>query len=398
MGSIGYAGGRGAVLSRFIERGRALWARRPDHPTIVVDSALIDALTRCGFDVQVYINSYDDLKNFLKRPEHGYSNFANFASEETRWFPIDLRVEGLEDIMRLPISSEHKARIITALLRSYLVPWSGLWLKSEPEFTEYWTRLINVLSREFHPYFIIGDSHTQIYTRVFKYRGKFTIPFQMVCLATSARGLISPTSRSGAGGRVSKLAAALQTGIPRTSTFLKFGQVDVEFVFDFHRVKNKKASFDVEEWRSYMSETIDRYLEFISSAFTPERTFLLGIFPPALSNEALARGYVNDHIVETEGINTIADTKAFIATLQYPDKHVRTNLYREFNAKLFRRAKGRGFVCLDEFDDLLDETGVVALKFIPNHEGADHHLGYAATRPVAETNIKRGFRRFAEIA
>jgi hypothetical protein len=139
-------------------------------------------------------------------------------------------------------------------------------------------------------------------------------------------------------------------------------------------------------------------LEFISTVFSPRPTFLLRIFLPALSGEALSRGYVNDHMVDTEGINTIAKTKEFIATLEYPDKQLRTNLYREFNERLFCGARKEELVVLDDFDNFLDTSGLVALKFIPNHQGEDHHLGFQATRAVAESTLKRGFRRFAETA
>ena len=162
-----------------------------------------------------------------------------------------------------------------------------MWHLLPNEFEKFWLGVINLLSRDFRPYVIIGDSHCHIYCRMIESRSNIYVPIPLICYATSARGLVSKTSRSGAGVRIARMASALSQSRTSVPVIVKFGQVDVEFVFDFHRTKFGGVNFDEKEWVAYLGKSVDSYVQFVDEHFQKLKFRALGIFPPALVDDVL---------------------------------------------------------------------------------------------------------------
>ncbi|HTK35258.1 MAG TPA: hypothetical protein VL358_08250 [Caulobacteraceae bacterium] len=236
------------------------------------------------------------------------------------------------------------------------------------------------------PIAVVGDSHSaQLVRRA--WRGeRWMLPLHLLCTGASARGLDNPEAASGAGARVRAFLDTLAS-TPMPVVF-KFGQVDVEFVFAFKRLETGAVAFDGKAFEAFADETIARYLAFLAMVTPPAlrpHARVAGLFPPALSDAAWRKGYVNAHIAALHGP---ADPKALaegLARLELPSLAERTALHKAFNRRLFAAALAAGFAPLFGFDALLGPDGTAATRFLGKARGANHHLGYAATRrPVLD--------------
>jgi hypothetical protein len=236
------------------------------------------------------------------------------------------------------------------------------------------------------PYAVVGDSHSaQLVRRAWR-DDRWLLPLHQLCTGASARGLANPEAAAGAGAKVRAFLDAL-AGAPMP-VVLKFGQVDIEFVFTFKRLETDATAFDERAFDAFAEETVDRYVAFLQEAVPKPlraRTWVAGVFPPALSDRAWREGYVNAHIADLHGP---ADTKALragLARLELPPLAERTRLHKAFNTRLFGAADAAGFKVMFGFKALLDEGGAVRPRYLGRARGGNHHLGYAATRaPVLE--------------
>ena len=236
------------------------------------------------------------------------------------------------------------------------------------------------------PLAIVGDSHsTHLVRRA--WRGeRWMLPLHRLCTGASARGLINPEAAAGAGGRVRGFLEALApTPMP---VVFKFGQVDVEFVFTFKRLETGAAAFDAGAFDAFAAETVERYIAFLTEA-TPAAlrpwAWVAGLFPPALSDAAWRRGYVNAHIAALHGPAEPDALMKGLADLELPSLLERTRLHKAFNRRLFQAAVAAGFSPFYGYDALLGADGTVAKRLLGRAGGANHHLGYAASRaPLVE--------------
>src|SRR5437660_3772786 len=81
-------------------------------------------LESSGFDAERYRNSYPDLAAALRNDEEAIIHFCEHCDDSTRHFPLTVNPNGLAAISDSRLSIDLKARIFSALLASYCVPWS----------------------------------------------------------------------------------------------------------------------------------------------------------------------------------------------------------------------------------------------------------------------------------
>lgn len=225
------------------------------------------------------------------------------------------------------------------------------------------------------PLAVVGDSHSTHLVRRSLRDGRWLLPLHLLCTGASARGLANPAALAGAGSR----ARAFLADAPAMPVVFMFGQVDVEFVHAFKRLEAGAAPFDDAGFEAFADETVARYVGFLAEA-TPDRlkpqARIATIFPPALSDAAWRQGYVNAHIAHLHGPADMAG----LGALEIPSLQHRTRLHARFNAKLARAARAAGFGVLDVFEPLLGTDGALKRSLLGRGRGANHHLGYAASR------------------
>ena len=191
--------------------------------------------------------------------------------------------------------------------------------------------------------------------------------------------------------RLARMASVLSKAKFAGPIIFKFGQVDVEFVYDFHRTQVRQIEFDERHWRAYLNKSVENYVVFVAEHFRQLSCRAVGIFPPALADDVLKSGYANAHVAATEGVADLSELVNSLRTLEFPDKVHRTLLHREFNQMLKRRANEAGVPYFDDFGFFLGGDGLLDYAFIPTHRGTDHHLERQATRTVAIRIITKIF-------
>ena len=230
------------------------------------------------------------------------------------------------------------------------------------------------------PYAVVGDSHSSHLVRRGRRDGRWLLPLHRFCTGASARGLINPDAAAGAGAKV-RAFLELLAAEPYPVLF-KFGQVDIEFIFTFKRLEDDAVAFDEAAFDAFCAETVERYMAFLAEA-TPAPLKPLarvaGVFPPALSDAAWRQGYVNAHIADLHGPSA-RDLPSRLARLEIPPLGARTRLHARFNERLYTAARAAGFRAFDTFEVLLDPDGTAARRYLGRAAGANHHLGYAASR------------------
>ena len=189
--------------------------------------------------------------------------------------------------------------------------------------------------------------------------------------------------------RLSALAAALNSYGSDVPMLFNFGQVDVEFVFNFERIKNEDFSFSIERFDAFCDVSATAYMDFIGANFIGRKVHIMGLLPPALVDDAWLKGYVNAHVVATESSQALDDVLDGAKNLEIPSLLERTRLHQRYNELLRMKACGHNFEFVDSLPHFLGKDDVLDPKFIPTHKGADHHLEEPPSIATAEGLIKR---------
>jgi hypothetical protein len=335
-----------------------------------------DALFQAGFSPLAYRSAYDDLAKSLQDDHAATLHFVAYCREDTRPFPIHLALEGLRRLFQLRVSLRFKANVAVAVLNSVCAPSSPLWNDSASIQRAFWGDLLAILRQAGKPYFIIGDSHAHLYRRIVCRKDGLLIPIPIQCLASSAMGLSNAASRSGAGTRLAQLGRALAevSAFSEIPILFKFGQVDVEFVFNFDRIKNDQFKFCGDKFGLFCLRSVDSYLDFVSEHFSGNCVSIISLFPPALSDASWREGYANAHVVAIESSQGLDEVIAGVQKLEIPSLPERTRLHAYYNRLLREKAAQKKFGFLHDFPYFLGQDGVLDPSFIPTHRGTDHHL------------------------
>ncbi len=357
--------------------------------------AVSGALFEAGFSPSAYRLAYDDLAQALPCDNAATLHFIAFCQTDMRPFPIDLRLQGLRRLFTLRAPALFKARAAVALLNVHCAPSSPLWSAAPETQGAFWAELMCILRLVGAPYLIVGDSHSNLYRRIVIDQQRLLIPVPILCSGCSALGLANPNSRSGAGARLTQLGCALAQSSAAASVpiLFDFGQVDVEFVFNFDRVRRAQRQFLNEEFERFCKRSVEAYLDFVAANFRAESSSVISIFPPALSDASWREGYVNAHVVALESGQDLDAVVAGVRELEIPSLKARTHLHDDYNQLLRNAALHRGLGFLDAFRSFLQPDGSLDPRFIPSHRGSDHHLEEKPAAPVIDALIAKHLRR-----
>jgi len=346
----------------------------------------IGLLYKAGYCPEAYRDHFDDLANLDWASKDALNHFLRHGLDERRHFPIALDRDALVALAGLPISdTDFKAKLLSHLAHQL---FAGLKPPFDDAVTQSWPTVIRLAPHRARPFFLTGDSHACHLDLTGHRNGAWLLPIHMPCTAGSAAGLDNAASRSGYGDRLRAITQTIAS-LPGTDSLpflFQFGQVDIEFVYHFHRVRDGRNALDLSHYRAFCDDRLERYSRFVSGLFSPDqrsRVFLTSIFPPALSDEAWSRGYVNGDIVREETDVSYEALAAGIRTLDIADFQQRTEIHLYFNAGLKAACQRAGFGYLDVATGLLGQDGLVDPRYIvPETKGFDHHLDGRRTHPV----------------
>lgn len=235
--------------------------------------------------------------------------------------------------------------------------------------------LVALLAGDPHhiPGLMIGDSHVAFLTHVAPMMAAGILPAPILCNGASARGLGNPDSSANYGGLILQRLDELGSMLLHRPVLFKFGQVDIEFVFDMKRIRHGQKAYDPAAARAFIEQTVQRYAAFldICRSRCRARIMVVSAFPPTLGDAVVQSGYVNAHIAFMNGEADPAAFRRDLASLDYPDLLERTALARYFNALLGESCKRLAMPFIEEFDALLGPDGT-AHPSIANPE--DHHI------------------------
>ena len=349
-------------------------------------AAFVDALLRTGFSPEAYRDAYGDLRARDMNATEATAHYLRHGLREGRHAPFTLDPVGLLALARLPLdNAELRSRLMRGL-------WARLMPDLEPPFgatiARRWPVIRSIAGAR--PFFLAGDSHSTG-SAIAEWRAAGCIlPVHMLCHGASAHGLLNPDSRSGYGETL-RDAVRIIDDLPRSyqSPFLfQFGQVDIEFVHHFHRVRDGLLRLDLDADRVFCAETVQRYVQFLTGLFDRDRrcsVFLLSAFPPALSDEAWRLGRINLDLVQRESEMSADDLTAGLRTLEFADLRQRTAIHAHFNALLQAASRKAGFQFVDVFTPFLGADGLLDPQYLlPEAGGFEHHLDMRRTREKLE--------------
>ncbi|HEV2532083.1 hypothetical protein [Phenylobacterium sp.] len=327
------------------------------------------ALLQVGFDDARYRQDYPDLAKLGPEVAAWHYHVAGRAEGRRAHFRLPWRVaEAKAQVLSLPAQEERLLRQDIALARLGEADVYGRDLEAFGELSrphELWRPLV-----------IVSDSHGQFYLAQEVLRRADLLPVPFLNTGASARGLMNPNSRGGHGSRILQMLEARGERLAHATVLFKFGQVDLEFVYDFQRIHSGQTAFDLAAASDFARESARRYAEFLrqARAATSARIVVSSALPPTLSDAALRQGVVNGHIAHLHAEADIEALAAGLARLDMPDQPTRTGLARTFNTTLQSACAELGLAFLDDFNPLLGPEGVIAPELIAWHGGSDHHI------------------------
>lgn len=371
---------------------QAIWGRTAQKavvpPTVPSErDALIDFLRINRFDGAAYVRYYSDLA-------------ALDADAALRHFADHGFAEGRHAVLGLPLAQMQALR---------LTQWTEGWqadIARRATGAALWShdpsgidlmRFADLLapSPDHVPAIMIGDSHTAFLTQAPAMLSSGLLPVPMICSGGSARGLHNPNSRAQFRTYILNRLSRLGLMILHRPVVLKFGQVDVEFLFDLKRVRDGDIDYAPAAMRQFIDETVDRYASFIADCRTvcSGRLIVMAIFPPTLGDATVRAGYVNAHIAFLNQEDDVDQLRAALGALDHPDLAERTMLARYWNARLAEACERMAIPFVEEFDALLGEDGVVHAELA---DPQDHHLQLQS--PRAQSRIAAVGARLRELA
>jgi hypothetical protein len=350
----------------------------------------------CGFSEAEYLRRHDDLQAAGLDETASLFQFLTRGFKEARSVPAGAFMQGIERLLALPMDNQ-----------DYLLNLTGAaivaQLEADPA-ADVWKNHREVIGTlagagRFHPFFVIGDSHSRLYGHEVVVGDIVMIPLNLLCTGGSAIGLGRSDSKSNYGERLLNWArqARLDDDEDSPAIFVKFGQVDVEFVWTFRRIRQGTTVFSMDDFDGFATESVASYGKFLDDLMrlVPARRLrICSIFPPTLSEAAWSEGYVNAHIGFLEGDRDVAALSEAVRGLEIPSQPIRTELHRNYNSRLQAMCRERGLAFVDDFNPLLDGGVTIAPRFVEGHAGDTHHIhrGGRADAVLASLIV-----RFAEV-
>lgn len=329
-----------------------------------------------GFDHEHYARTYPSLGHLgpAELAAH-YHACGRVERLEARFARSLGEGQALIETMALPEAQKNRLRLDIAAAASRQ---ADIWGRS----VELTTELLRPTSAH-RPLLVIGDSHGQQYLTEDVLRAGGLLPAPFLCTGASARGLGNPASRARAGERIENHLRARRDEIAGELVLFKFGQVDLEFVYDYRRIREGRRGFDLSHAAEFARDCVRRYVAFLArlQAETPARLVVTAALPPALNDAALREGYMNAHIVELHAQVSPEALRQELQLLEMAPWQVRTGLAGIYNRELAAACAAAGLAFHDDFSPMLGPDGVIDPELILWHGGIDHHLCF--TSPAA---------------
>jgi hypothetical protein len=351
----------------------------------------IAAVKNTGFDEAEYLATYGDLQRAGLQADGALFHFLTTGHKEARRLPGGAPMQGIDRLLDLQVRNTSYLRLIAQRL-------IGEQLAKKEHKDTLWhntdQRLIDTLRRTGAvPYFVIGDSHSALYMRHIFHENHWLVPLHMLCSGGSAMGLGNERSRSNYRHRLLTWAGQASAIGPNFDIpiFLKFGQVDAEFVWIYRRIREGQTHHSTESFEAFAIESISKFAGVIDNLqeHLPKNVIrVCSIFPPILSDGAWRNGYVNAHIGFLEGDRGPAELRAAVRNLEIPDLTTRTHLHTLYNAELQRMCARRGIIFVNDFAPMISPGGAISADYAKGHSGEEHHLSFHAITPVISQLIR----------
>jgi hypothetical protein len=359
----------------------------------VPPATFIRLLLRTGFSPEAYHRAYDDLAALDWDATQALRHFLHHGLAERRVAPMTLDATALVAFARLRLDDlDFKARLLASLglhlFDAVSHPYGGA-------ITERWPAIRSLARQGGCPYFVVGDSHSHQFCQAGSRAGSFLLPIHLLCTAGSAAGLGNPASRSGYGAMLREAVAVIDSlpGAKAVPMLLQFGQVDIEFVHHYQRVRDAERALDLDRYRAFCGQTLDRYIAYVTALFgSPARPHvsLVSVFPPVLSDASWRQGYANGDIVGRETDACLHELSAELRHMEIANLRQRTEIHAWFNDRLRAACRLHGFGYVDAFTPFLGSDGLADPRYVsPEAGGAEHHLDYRRTYDVAQLLIWR---------
>lgn len=231
------------------------------------------------------------------------------------------------------------------------------------------------------PYFVIGDSHSRLY----QHHGLlcssgWLLPISITCSGGSARGLANNNSRLKYGERLRQFYQRIHPAIAQGfKCFFKFGQVDLEYLFNFRWAQEGGRQFNEDKFIAYGDESIHRYIGYLSGlipADVRKHIHVCSVSLPALADHACKKTYLEGIFAFTpQSQDEIAKLRPAFDNLEIPDIKTRSRLHLEFNQRLQNKAERAGFSFSNDAILFLDDnTGMAKDIFTRKSAGQDVHI------------------------
>ncbi|WP_253339689.1 hypothetical protein [Sphingobium sp. OAS761] len=350
-------------------------ATGPDGPALDPNpDALADFLRSHDFDSTAYIHYYKD----LARLDAGAAldHYARHGFREGRKAPFSLSMSTVQALRLTEWTDGWRAEM------GRRATHAALWTL-DPSGRDL-RRFIDLLtpSPDHVTAIVIGDSHSAFLAQATPMLAAGIMPAPMICSGGSARGLSNSHSRAGYRTYILDRLKRLGQMIAHRPVVMKFGQVDIEFLFDLMRVRDGKTRYDPERMRAFIDDTVERYAGFLADcrAVCRGRLIVMSVFPPTLGDATIRAGYVNAHIAFLNEEDDADRLKAQLAALDHPDQVERTAVARHWNERIADMCARMGLDYLEEFDALLGEDGLIQDEL---SDPGDHHIILRAPRAQA---------------
>jgi hypothetical protein len=348
---------------------RRLTGRAPPSAAAPPPASYAEALLVVGFDDEAYRRDYPFLEGLSPLEAAAHYHASGRAERFDAHFRHPLP-EGQARAAALRASADD-----TDLLRLDLA--AAELRRADPygRDVERTTHLLRTTPSH-RPMLVVTDSHGMLYLVEDVLREGRLLPVPFLCTGASARGLGNLQSRGGATQRIRDHLAARADEIADGVVLLKFGQVDLEFVHDYRRIRDGRQAFDRAAALEFAREGARRYVAFAQSLrdLTRARLVVSAALPPSLNDAALRAGYINAHIGELHADAGPEQLMADLQRLEMPDWKARTDLARAYNEAVAGHCAEAGLLFLDDFSPLCGPDGIIDPDLLIWHGGTDHHL------------------------
>jgi hypothetical protein len=380
----------------------------PQHP-----QQIYLLMEKAGFSPSEYRNSWPDLIAGLPSEKWSAKHFVQFMDTEVRMprrFPIHLDFSWLDTIAKEKIYNRNATASLLRNLIQAQVDFSYDVLKK----AEFWENVFKTLFEIGAPMIFFGDSHSRLFRQTIQDWNHIIIPINILCGGGSAIGLANKNSRSGYGALLHLIVEAINEAKLRNNfkvpLCFNFGQVDVEFVHTYRRLKRKEFQQPSNaEFTEFCAQVVNSYVTWISN-ISPLDAVVVGINPPCINDEYIFEAYLAQMQVylhagvadENEGQSFEALVEDF-KKLQLPNKRIRTHNHKLFNEHLQKEAEKHSISYIDGFQELMGPDGSISPKYaaaadgldvVVGRDGKDIHIGGKYALKMQAQLTRRIFKQF----